>query len=81
LEESYQGICFGCAFSKAYKFATIDENVCKDLTYVPIKHTQEDVQKYITWPKKYEKGQQKWNKPCVGVVWPPGILNTLVKTK
>jgi hypothetical protein len=73
LEENYQGICFGCPFSKAYKYATMDEKVCKDLTYVYIKHTQANVQKYITWHKKYEKGQHKWNTPCVDVVWPQGI--------
>jgi len=29
LEESYQGICFGHAFSKAWKYATIDEKFVK----------------------------------------------------
>jgi hypothetical protein len=51
----------------------MDEKVCKDLTYVSIKHTQGYVQKYITWPKKYEKGQQKWKTLCVDVVWPQGV--------
>jgi hypothetical protein len=40
LEESYQGICFGHTFSKAWKYATIDEFFCKKLTYVSIKTTQ-----------------------------------------
>ncbi len=30
LEESYQGICFGHAFSKAYQYATMDKKVCKN---------------------------------------------------
>ncbi len=43
LEESYQGTYFGHAFSKAYQYATIDEKVCKDLTYVSIKNAQGDL--------------------------------------
>jgi hypothetical protein len=39
LEESYQSICFGHAFSKACQYATTNEKVCKDLTYVSIKTT------------------------------------------
>jgi hypothetical protein len=40
LEESYQNTCFGHAFSKAWKYATTDEKLCKKLTYVSIKTTQ-----------------------------------------
>ncbi len=43
LEESYQGACFGHAFSKAYQYATIDEKVCKDFTYVSVKNAQGDL--------------------------------------
>jgi len=39
LEESYQSICFGHAFSKACQYATTNENVYRDLTYVSIKTT------------------------------------------
>ncbi len=39
LEESYQGICFGHAFSKAYQYAIANEKVYKDLTYVFLKIT------------------------------------------
>jgi hypothetical protein len=39
LEESYQSICFGHAFSKACQYATINEKVCKNYTYVSIKTT------------------------------------------
>jgi len=40
LEESYQGTCFGHAFSKAYQYAMIDEFFCKNFTYVYIKNAQ-----------------------------------------
>ncbi len=43
LVESYQGTCFGHAFSKAYQYAMIDENFCKDFTYVSIKNAQGDL--------------------------------------
>jgi hypothetical protein len=31
LEESFQSICFGHAFSKASQYDRIEEKVCKDL--------------------------------------------------
>jgi hypothetical protein len=37
LEEIFQGIYFGHAFSKACKYVTIEGKVCKDLQYVSIK--------------------------------------------
>jgi len=37
LEESFNGIYFGHAFSKACEYATIENKVCKDLKYVSIK--------------------------------------------
>jgi hypothetical protein len=43
LEESYQGTCFGHAFSKACQYVTTNEKVCKNLTYVFIKITQRDL--------------------------------------
>jgi hypothetical protein len=43
LEESFQGTCFGHAFSKACQYATIEEKVCKDLQYVSIKFAQGDL--------------------------------------
>ncbi len=33
LEENYQGTFVRHAFSEAYQYAIIDENVCKNLTY------------------------------------------------
>jgi hypothetical protein len=41
LEESFQDICFGHAFSKACQYVTIEEKVCKHLQYVSIKATKE----------------------------------------
>ncbi len=41
--KSYQGTCFGHAFSMAYQYAMIDEKVCKDFTYVYIKNAQGDL--------------------------------------
>jgi hypothetical protein len=34
LEENYQNIFFGHAFYKACQYATMDENICKNLTYI-----------------------------------------------
>ncbi len=43
LEESFQGICFGHASSKACQYVTTEEKVCKDLRYVSNKSTQRDL--------------------------------------
>jgi hypothetical protein len=48
LEENYQGIFVGHAFSKAYQYATMDENVCKNLTYIVRKF----IEVYISTVKK-----------------------------
>jgi hypothetical protein len=40
LEESFQGIFFGHAFSKAYQYATTKETIYKDVRYVSIKFAQ-----------------------------------------
>ncbi len=37
LEESFQGVCFGHAFSKTCQYGTIEEKVYKCLQYVSIK--------------------------------------------
>jgi hypothetical protein len=37
LKESFQGTCFGHAFSKACQCGTVEKKVCKDLRYVSIK--------------------------------------------
>jgi hypothetical protein len=81
LVESYQGTCFGHAFSKAYQYGTIDDFFCKELTYDCIKIAQKDLQKCITWPKQSKEGGQQWTKTCVEFGLAPRKLNTLVKTK
>jgi hypothetical protein len=81
LQESFQGSCFGHAFSKAFQYATTDEKVCKGLKYVSIKTIQFDLQKYITWPKKSRKVKQEWNKACVISNLPKRNLNTSMKTR
>jgi len=59
LEESFQGTCFGHAFSKAYQYGTIEKKNCKNLKHISIKSTQFDLQKCITWPKKSKKGKHE----------------------
>jgi hypothetical protein len=59
LEESFNGTCFGHAFSKTYKYAIAKERVRKSLKYVSIKFVQSNIQKCITWPKQSGKGNQE----------------------
>jgi hypothetical protein len=40
LQESFNGTCFGPAFSKTCQYVTTNEKVCKNLSYVSIKTTQ-----------------------------------------
>jgi len=65
LEESFQGTCFGHAFSKAYQYGTAKEKVCKNLKHISIKSTKFNLQKCITWPKKFGKGRHEWTKACI----------------
>jgi hypothetical protein len=67
IEESFQGTCFGHAFSKACQYGTVEEKVCKNLKYVSIKSPQVDLQKCITRFKKFGKGKQEWNKVCLKI--------------
>jgi hypothetical protein len=77
----FDGYCFGHALSKVCQYVTSDEKVAHGLLYASIKSTQVDVQKHITWPKKSDKGQQAWEKPCMDFGLNPHKLNTPVKTK
>jgi hypothetical protein len=81
LEESFQGTCFGHVFSKVCQYATTNDNVCKNLIYVSIKISRVDLQKCITWPKKSNKGHQKWNIACIKVGLRSKKLNIPVKTR
>jgi hypothetical protein len=76
LKEKFQGTCFGHGFSKACQYGTIEEKVCKH-----IKSIEVNLQKCITWRKKFGKGRQEWNKACFEIGIGPRKLNTLVKTK
>jgi hypothetical protein len=81
LEENFNGTCLGHAFSKTYKYAIAKERVCKSLKYVLIKFVQFNIQKYITWPKHFRKGNQECMKACIEFgIW-PRKLNTPVKIK
>ncbi len=81
LENNFQGTYFGHVFSKACQYGTAKEKVCKDLKYIYVKSTQADLQKCITWFKKFGKGRQELNKTCVETnIWPKK-LNTLMKTR
>jgi len=57
LEESFNGIYFGHAFSKACQYATTKEKNCKYLQYVLIKYAQRDLEKCIIWPNFFGKGR------------------------
>jgi hypothetical protein len=79
--QNFQGTCFGHAFSKACQYGTTKEKVYRNLKYVSIKSTQVDLQKCITWPKKYGKGKQEWNKVCLETKIRPKKLNIPIKTR
>jgi len=81
LEESFQGTCFGHAFSKVCQYVITKEKVCKDLQYVLIKFAQGNLQKCIIWPIFFGKGRQKWEKACVNSGLPPWKLNIPMKTR
>lgn len=67
LKEIFQEICFNHVFSKASQYYTTNGKVCKNMKFVFIEYTQENLQKCIIWPKKIGKGKYEWNKACVKV--------------
>jgi hypothetical protein len=81
MEESFQGTCFGHAFSKACQYGTTKEKICKNLRHISIKLAQFDLQKCITWPKKSTKGKHEWTKACNDSRIRLRKLNTLVQTR
>jgi hypothetical protein len=81
MEESFQGTCFGHAFSKACQYGTTEKKICKNLRHISIKLAQSDLQKCITWPKKSTKGKQEWTKACNDSRIRLRKLNTLVQTR
>jgi hypothetical protein len=80
LEESFNGSFFGHAFPKACQYGTTKEKVCKNMRFMSIKNAQSNIQKCITWLKKFGKGKQEWNKECMDARIDPRKLNTLVNT-
>jgi hypothetical protein len=48
IKGSFQGICFGHAFSKACQYGTTKEKICINLKCVIIKSAQAYLQKCIT---------------------------------
>ncbi len=50
IEKSFQGTCFGHAFSKACQYGTAKEKICRILKYVSIKSAQTNLHKCIIWP-------------------------------
>ncbi len=81
LEESFKGTSFGHAFSKTHQYAIVAKKICKNLKYVSIKSTKFDIQKFVTWPKKFGKGRQEWMKNYIEYKIQPRTLNTLVKIR
>jgi hypothetical protein len=55
LEESYQGTCFGHAFSEC-QYVTIDEKVYRNLKHVSLKFSHVDLQKW------YKMAQEVWER-------------------
>ncbi len=81
LEESFQGTCFGHAFSKACQNGIVEEKVYKKLKYVSIKSTQANLQTCIIRSKKFGKGRHEWNKACLETKIQPKKPNILVKIR
>jgi len=61
--EPFDGHCFGHTLSKVCQHAIFNDKVARMLQYASIKPTQANIQKYITWLKKSNKGKHKWEKP------------------
>jgi hypothetical protein len=57
LQESFNGTYFGMLLSKACQYVTTNEKVCINLRYVSIKANQADLQKCMTWLKKFGMGK------------------------
>jgi hypothetical protein len=72
LEENYWGT-FGHAFSKAYQYVTINENIYKDLTYVYSKTMQRNLQKCKMWPQIFGKCEQHGRRHVLNLVFPKEV--------
>jgi len=82
LEESFEGYCFGHAFFKDYQYATTQDKVCKNLKDMSITFAQSNLQKCITWPKKFGKGRHEWNQACISFnLHPRNLLKIPIKPR
>jgi hypothetical protein len=59
LLEPFDGLCLGHALSNVCEYATTNEKVFPSLNYASIKASK------ITWPKKFGKKKQAWDKACI----------------
>jgi hypothetical protein len=50
------------------------------MRFTSIKNAQSNNKKCITWPKKFGKGRQKWNKECMDARIDPRKLHTPINT-
>jgi len=82
LKESFQGTCFGHAFSKARQYVTTYENVCEGFKYVSIKFLKKTYKNAALGQKKSGKDILEWcNNVYVDYGFYPKKLNTLMKTR
>jgi hypothetical protein len=68
-------------FPKYVNMLLLMKKCAKNLRYVFIKANKANLQKNITWPKKFGRGRQELTKACVDFGIHPRKLNTLVKTR
>ncbi len=67
---------FGHALSKGYWYANLNDKVAHGLTYASINVFQANIQKCITWLKKFGKGKQVWDNTCIDFGLRPRKLST-----
>jgi hypothetical protein len=67
--------------TKVCQYATTNEKVSHGLSYASISTVEVDIQKCITWPKKFGKGRFTWDKACMDSSLRPRKLSTHVKTR
>ncbi len=65
IHESFEGVCFGFAFLKAWQHATIDKKMSYSLQLVNIQATQFVIFFCINMAKKCEECKVEWTKTCL----------------
>lgn len=81
LEDNFQRTCFGHGFLNICQYVATNEFFCTSFKYVSISFAQIDLQNYITWPKKSNKGNKNGTKACVNCGLCPRKLNIPMKTR